>query len=65
MISTTTDSELQYGPNHDGGAYQYKAPELFDHEPFGFADTRPTPATDIYSFSLVCIEVKRISQSAV
>ena len=47
----------RYASNH-GGAYQYCAPEILDPDAVGAADDRPTRASDIYSFAMVCVEVR-------
>ncbi|KAJ3482587.1 hypothetical protein NLI96_g6879 [Meripilus lineatus] len=40
-----------------GGAFGWLAPELIDPESFGLPNTRPTFASDVYSFACVCIEL--------
>ncbi|KAJ3485618.1 hypothetical protein NLI96_g4827 [Meripilus lineatus] len=40
-----------------GGAFGWLAPELIDPESFGLDSTRPTFASDVYSFACVCIEL--------
>ncbi len=40
-----------------GGAFGWLAPELIDPDMFGETSSRPTFASDIYSFACVCIEV--------
>ncbi|KAH8097003.1 hypothetical protein BXZ70DRAFT_943874 [Cristinia sonorae] len=49
------------GSNHyasvRGGASNWLAPELIDPEAFGQNSSRPTFASDIYSFACVCMEL--------
>ena len=44
-----------YTRPQQGGAAGWKAPELLDAEDDTFV--RPTPATDVYAFGCVCVEV--------
>ncbi|THH29180.1 hypothetical protein EUX98_g5004 [Antrodiella citrinella] len=48
-----------YGFSSDGGAWQYRAPELIDPEECGFDPdkTQPTAESDVYAFACVCIEI--------
>ena len=50
-------SAYNYGSVHGGGAIRYQAPELIDPEEFGLESSRPTPASDIFSFACTAIEV--------
>ncbi|KAJ7145906.1 kinase-like domain-containing protein [Mycena epipterygia] len=40
----------------EGGSLRWMAPELIDPEEFGL-QFRPTPATDVYAFGCVCVEL--------
>lgn len=40
-----------------GGAVRWLSPELIDPEQFGLQSSRPTYASDVYSFACLCIEV--------
>ncbi|TCD66170.1 hypothetical protein EIP91_001724 [Steccherinum ochraceum] len=45
------------GSLHGGGAMRWKAPELNDPDEFGLDNTRPTKASDVFSYACVIIEV--------
>lgn len=49
-----------YASIHGGGATRWQAPELIDPEEFGFTTSRPTYASDVYSFACICTEVGQI-----
>ncbi|TCD61785.1 hypothetical protein EIP91_007939 [Steccherinum ochraceum] len=40
-----------------GGAARWLSPELLDPEQFGLESSRPTYASDVYSYACVCIEL--------
>lgn len=40
-----------------GGSERWMAPELLDPEAMNLISTRPTLASDVYSFGIVCVEV--------
>ena len=46
-----------YGSVHGGGAVRWKAPELLDPEELGLPTSRPTFASDVYSFACTCVQV--------
>ncbi|KAH8082794.1 kinase-like domain-containing protein [Cristinia sonorae] len=50
-------TSYQYGSIHGGGAVRWQAPELLDPDEFGLTSTRPTFASDVYSFALTSIEL--------
>ncbi|TCD62377.1 hypothetical protein EIP91_006959 [Steccherinum ochraceum] len=60
LISEATAG--QYASVHGGGAFHFRAPELFDPEEFGLAEARPTSATDMYAFACTCMELCTGSQ---
>ena len=45
------------GSLHGGGAMRWKAPELNDPDEFGLEGSRPTKASDIFSYACVIVEV--------
>lgn len=47
-----------YSSIHGGGAVRWTAPELIDPEEFDLETSRPTFASDVYSFACTCIEVR-------
>ncbi|TCD71936.1 hypothetical protein EIP91_000068 [Steccherinum ochraceum] len=49
-------TSYQYASNHGGGALRWTAPELIDPEQLGLKSSRPTFASDIYSFACTCVE---------
>lgn len=51
-------TSYQYASVHGGGATRWQAPELIDPDEFGISSSRPTFASDVYSFSCICIEVR-------
>ena len=55
LIASAT--AFNYGSKHGGGGYAHRAPELHDPLKFSLETDRPTPATDIYAFACVAIEV--------
>ena len=50
-------SAYNYGSVHGGGAFRWQAPELIDPEAFKLTSSRPTPASDIFSFACIGVEV--------
>ncbi|CAL1693920.1 unnamed protein product [Somion occarium] len=40
-----------------GGSERWMAPELLDPEAMNLISTRPTLASDVYSFGIVCVEI--------
>ena len=46
-----------YGSKHDGGAHQFRSPELHDPKQFGLSNGRPTSASDIFAFAMAGVEV--------
>ncbi|THH28464.1 hypothetical protein EUX98_g5719 [Antrodiella citrinella] len=50
-------SGYNYASAHGGGAVYWQAPEVIDHEAFGLPSSRPTFASDVYSFACTCIEL--------
>ena len=50
-------SSYNYGSTHGGGAFRWQAPELIDPEAFKLNSSRPTTASDIFSFACTGIEV--------
>ena len=46
-----------YASVHGGGAVRWTAPEVINPGEFGLLTSRPTYASDVYSFACVCIEV--------
>ncbi|KAH8082793.1 kinase-like domain-containing protein [Cristinia sonorae] len=50
-------TSYQYGSIHGGGAIRWQAPELLDPDEFGLTSTRPTFASDTYSFAFTSIEL--------
>lgn len=45
--------------SHSHGSTRWMVPEMYDPESFGFAHSRRTLASNIYSFACVCLEVSR------
>ena len=45
-----------------GGVCAWQAPELVHPELFDKTSIRPTKQSDVYSFAMVCCEVRRIYQ---
>ncbi|TCD69553.1 hypothetical protein EIP91_007177 [Steccherinum ochraceum] len=50
-------TSYQYASVHGGGAIRWQAPELIDPEEFGLSSSRPTFASDMYSFACICVEL--------
>ncbi|KAH8103148.1 caspase domain-containing protein [Cristinia sonorae] len=46
-----------YGSGHGGGAVRWTAPELLEPDMFGLTSARPTYASDVYSFAVLCNEL--------
>lgn len=47
-----------YGSLHGGGAPRWQAPELIEPTAYKLDHSRPTRASDMYSFACTCIEVR-------
>ncbi|TCD66074.1 hypothetical protein EIP91_001832 [Steccherinum ochraceum] len=57
MALLTESTAYGYASLHGGGAIRWKAPELSDPEEYGVEGMRPTPASDVFSFSCMVIEL--------
>lgn len=55
ILQSISPSILQ--ETKEGGAKKYMAPELHDPALFGEDTFRRTPATDVYSYASLCLEV--------
>lgn len=62
MSLITEASSYGYASTHGGGAIRWTAPELIDPDEFDMENTRPTPASDIFSFACMLIEVSIVVQ---
>ncbi|THH26666.1 hypothetical protein EUX98_g7522 [Antrodiella citrinella] len=61
MSLLTEATAYNYSSVHGGGALRWSAPELIDPEEFGLKSSRPTPASDVFSFA--CTAIERIGTS--
>lgn len=52
-----SDATLATQTSNNHGSVRWMAPELHDPESFGFRRFLRTPASDIYAFGCVCLEV--------
>ncbi|TCD60727.1 hypothetical protein EIP91_009621, partial [Steccherinum ochraceum] len=57
MALVSESTAYAYASVHGGGAIRWKAPELIDPEEFGIESSRPTPASDVFSFACMSIEL--------
>lgn len=63
-MSLIADSTAyNYASMHGGGAVRFTAPEIIDPDEFDIPDgsTRPTYASDTYSYACICVEVRSCS----
>ena len=57
MALVSEATSYGYASAHGSGAIRWTAPELIDPEEFEMEDSRPTPASDIFSFACMAVEV--------
>ncbi|KAF7326875.1 Kinase-like protein [Mycena venus] len=55
-LTSLSDATTATHTSHRGGSTHWMAPELFDPDRFGLKFAR-TPATDVYAFGCVCLEL--------
>ncbi|KAH8103117.1 kinase-like domain-containing protein [Cristinia sonorae] len=56
-MALIAEASASNSSSHGGGAIRWRAPELIDPDEFGLDSTRPTFASDVYSFGITCVEL--------